>query len=58
MFAEIHGELKYFDQSISALITYLAKGQIKEIEMSIYEHWMSNGYGGLDYTVGEAYEDS
>jgi hypothetical protein len=42
-----------YDQAVSALITYLAEGLdgdfYQTIEGMIYEHFTSNGYGGLDY---------
>jgi len=41
------------DQSISALITFLSKDNIKEIEGDILEDWGCNGYGGLDYKIVE-----
>ncbi len=43
-----HGE--EFEQSIGALITFLARDRFEEIELQVYEEWACNGYGGLDYT--------
>jgi len=44
------------EQAVSALITYLAKENIKHsggcsIEDMVYEDWQGNGYGGLDYSI-------
>ena len=42
-----------FCQSLSAMITYLIKDKVREIQMDVYEEWNGNGYGGLDYTIDE-----
>ena len=42
------------DQSISAVINYLmpkVESAYESIEGQLYEIWISNGYGGLDYKI-------
>jgi hypothetical protein len=41
-----------YDQSIGALITYLAGDKtLDDIEYMIHDDWQGNGYGGLNYKV-------
>ncbi len=46
----------HHDQALSAVITYLAKNNIKQhggvsIEEMLHEDWEGNGYSGLDYKI-------
>lgn len=57
---QVESEGREFEQSIGALITYLAKSNIRadggcSIEDMVHEDWQGNGYGGLDYTIGQPY---
>lgn len=51
----IEAENDEFDQSLGAILTYLAVSHdtdwYETIEGGVHEDWQGNGYGGLDYKV-------
>ena len=46
-----------FDQSIGAVIRYLASDESGEIEDSVREYWVGNGYCGLKYKYDKRREE-
>jgi len=47
----IQYETDELDQAIGAVITYLAKDNLDDIESLVRDDWSQNGYGGLDYDL-------
>lgn len=53
MLKEIATSGDYSDQAIASVVTFFTQGKNEDIEVQAYEEWLCNGYGGLDYTIGE-----
>lgn len=55
-FAELRESIvndgEHYSQSVGALLSYLiGEETLNDIEESVHDHWSSNGYMGLDYSI-------
>ena len=48
---QIVTEGREYTQSVSAVIRFLTEDKACNIEQEIFENWLCNGYGGLDYEI-------
>lgn len=47
------GKYNRFEHALAALVTFLCRDVLPEIEEHVCNRWDGNGYGGLDYTTVE-----
>jgi hypothetical protein len=40
-----------FEQALAAIITYLGREILDDIEQEVFDYWQANGYCGLDYKI-------